>query len=123
VRRHEPRREANVGLQAFPPSFKFELGPAERPGVGDILLFCEVAGVGVHRRTESAAAAVVGRLEQLGHRVAAVSGVVSGSSLARREVEQSSGIPCVRTSELRSSSGTASGSDSGRMRSGLGTVA
>lgn len=47
-----------------------------------------------------AAVAGVDRLTALGLRVAAVSGVVTGSPLALREVELAAGVPCIRTSEL-----------------------
>jgi hypothetical protein len=53
-------------------------------------------------RESLAALAGVEQLARLGHQVTAISGVVSSSPLARREVEQSSRVPCIRTSELSS---------------------
>ena len=47
-----------------------------------------------------AAVAGVERLSRLGHRPVAVSGIVTNSPLARREVELACGVPCVPTNEL-----------------------
>ena len=47
-----------------------------------------------------AAVAGVERLGRLGYRPVAVSGLVTNSPLARREVEASCGVPCVPTNEL-----------------------
>jgi hypothetical protein len=60
----------------------------------------EISKVILTVRESLAAAAGVEQLARLGHQVTAISGVVSSSPLARREVEQSSGVPCIRTSEL-----------------------
>jgi hypothetical protein len=51
-------------------------------------------------RESLAAQAGAERLRQLGYRVAAVSGIVSSSPLARREVELSSGIRCLAPAQL-----------------------
>jgi hypothetical protein len=51
-------------------------------------------------RESLAAVAGVERLAALGYDVRAVSGVVTSSPLAAREVELDAGVPCIRTSEL-----------------------
>jgi hypothetical protein len=51
-------------------------------------------------RESMAGVAGASRLAQLGYRVDAVSGVVTSSPLACREIEQGAGVPCIRTREL-----------------------
>lgn len=70
-----------------------------------------------------AAASGAEHLERLGHKVAAISGIVSSSPLARREVELSSGVPCIRTKELSSRASSLIQALPSIDRAGLYTVA